>query len=399
VPKPCKGSPKDSPALKKLKPTLPSFVLSVLLTPKRGKKGPPDGIMTGYGPYGSGAQNGPQGRMDGGCRVFRGGFHSSLIRFLRSANRGSWMPNSASDRMGFRVVQGELPKGKLLPAGPPPLNAQNVSQTVPRIEPHPAHGPFLEGPKPFVRIAHDAACPVFRRANHSPGLPECPNGDLLAVWFFSLSEVDLTTSNAASRLRFGAPEWEPAAAFRDAQDANALPGCRKMDLSPETRSSQQTELGIGRNHRASRLNGVSGDQTVERIAVHVWKFARAIDEQFVQRQVFDLEIGAAGWDPLFRRLGKRELSRAMFHHHFEHACVAHVQDRRGVIQNFPCRLGYHLRFARQPEKSARIEQDIHIAPQARNSSSFIGRNASSGIWQGSSIISPTFGRGARSASS
>jgi hypothetical protein len=30
-----------------------------------------------------------------------------------------------------------------------------------------------------------------------------------------------------------------------------------------------------------------------------------------------LEISAAGWDPLFRRLGKRELSRAMFHHHFD----------------------------------------------------------------------------------
>jgi hypothetical protein len=135
---------------------------------------------------------------------------------------------------------------------------------------------------------------VFRSANHSPSLPECSNGDLLALWFSSLSEIDLTASNTASRLRFGVPEWEAASAFWDAQDADALLGCQKMDLSPETRSSQQTQLVIGRNHRASRLNGVSGDQTVERIAVHVWKFARAIDEQFVQRQVFDLEIGAAG---------------------------------------------------------------------------------------------------------
>lgn len=106
-----------------------------------------------YGPYERGAQSGTQGRVDGDCRVFRGGFHSSLIRFLRSANRGSWVPNSASDRIGFRVVQGELPKEKLLFAGPPPLNAQNVSQTVPRIEPHPADVPFFEGPKPFARIA------------------------------------------------------------------------------------------------------------------------------------------------------------------------------------------------------------------------------------------------------
>jgi hypothetical protein len=56
---------------------------------------------------------------------------------------------------------------------------------------------------------------------------------------------------------------------------------------------------------------VGGDQTVERVAVHVRKFAGSINEQFVQRQVFDLEISAAGWDPLFRRLGKRELSRPM----------------------------------------------------------------------------------------
>jgi hypothetical protein len=65
--------------------------------------------------------------------------------------------------------------------------------------------------------------------------------------------------------------------------------------------------------------------------------------------------------------------------------VIHVQDRGGIIQNFPCQRGYHLRFARQPEKSESIEQDIHIAPQARNSSSFLGRSASSRRWRGSSM--------------
>ena len=63
--------------------------------------------------------------------------------------------------------------------------------------------------------------------------------------------------------------------------------------------------------------------------MHVWKFARSIDEQFVQGQVFDLEISAAGWDPLFRRLGTRKLSRAILRHHFEHARMAQVQDRGG----------------------------------------------------------------------
>ncbi|GDY07404.1 hypothetical protein LBMAG52_08900 [Planctomycetia bacterium] len=173
-----------------------------------------------YGPYESGAQTDPLGRADGDCRVFRGGFHSSMIRFLRSANRGSWVTNSASERIGFRVVQGELPKGKPLPVAAPPLNAQNVSQTSPNITPQPADAPFFEGAKPYVRIPDGAVGPVFVSQNHSPSITECPNGDLLAVWFSTLGETDLTTANAASRLRFGAKEWEPASSFWDAQDVN-----------------------------------------------------------------------------------------------------------------------------------------------------------------------------------
>jgi hypothetical protein len=61
---------------------------------------------------------------------------------------------------------------------------------------------------------------VFASQNHSPAITECPNGDLLAVWFSTLGETDLTTSNAAARLRFGAKEWEPASDFWDPQDVN-----------------------------------------------------------------------------------------------------------------------------------------------------------------------------------
>ena len=173
-----------------------------------------------HGPYESGAQTDALGRSDGDLRVFRGGFHSSMIRFLRSANRGSWAQNSASPRIGFRVVQGELPKGKPLPMATPPLNAKNVSQSVSNLTPPPADVPFFAGPKLFVRIPPGAVGPVFISQNHSPSITECPNGDLLAVWFSTLGETDLTTSNAASRLRLGASEWEPASPFWDAQDVN-----------------------------------------------------------------------------------------------------------------------------------------------------------------------------------
>jgi formylglycine-generating enzyme required for sulfatase activity len=173
-----------------------------------------------YGPYEGGTHTDPLGRADGDCRVFRGGFHSSMIRFLRSANRGSWVTNSASERIGFRVVLGQLPKGKLLPVAGPPLNAQNVSQTVMSPKTPSENAPFYEGPKPYVRIPDNAFGPVFISQNHSPAITECPNGDLLAVWFSTMGETDLTTANAASRLRLGKDEWELASPFWDAQDVN-----------------------------------------------------------------------------------------------------------------------------------------------------------------------------------
>ena len=171
-----------------------------------------------YGPYESGSQTDPLGREDGDFRVFRGGHHTQLIRFLRSANRGSRVPYDAHDRMGFRVVQGAPPKGTLLPIAPPPLNAQNVKQTVPRIEPQHADVPFFEGPKLLVHVADDASGPVYSSENHSMTITECPNGDLLAAWVSTPAETDLTCSHAASRLRYGAKEWEPATPFYDAAD-------------------------------------------------------------------------------------------------------------------------------------------------------------------------------------
>jgi hypothetical protein len=143
-----------------------------------------------------------------------------MVRFLRSANRGSWVQNAPSERIGFRVVQGEPPKTVPLPLAARPLNAQNVTQKVHVPAKGNANTPFFEGPRPFVRIPEGAVGPVFISQNHSPSITECPNGDLLAVWFSTIGETDLTTSNAASRVRLGAKEWEPASAFWDAMDVN-----------------------------------------------------------------------------------------------------------------------------------------------------------------------------------
>lgn len=173
-----------------------------------------------YGPYETAEQTDPPGRSGGDFRVIRGGHHSSFVRMLRSANRAAWLPNTRSNRTGFRVVLGELPAGKMLPVTAPPLNEQNVKQNGMKIEPGPQDVPVFLAPKPFVKIAPNSYGPLFSTHNHSPGITECPNGDLLAVWYSCVDEGGAELCNVASRLRHGANEWEPASPFWDGADVN-----------------------------------------------------------------------------------------------------------------------------------------------------------------------------------
>lgn len=173
-----------------------------------------------YGPYEAGEQTDPRGRSDGDFRVFRDGPHSMLSRLLRSANRGAWIPESTASIFGFRVVLGEQPQGPLLPPVPPPKNAQSVKQEVARIVLPPQEEPFFSGPKRFVKIPDGSFGPHFSSHNHSPGITECPNGDLLATWYSTVLEGATELCNVGSRLRFGQSEWEEASPFWDGQDIN-----------------------------------------------------------------------------------------------------------------------------------------------------------------------------------
>ena len=173
-----------------------------------------------YGPYEASEQTDPLGRSDGDFRVIRGGWNGVFVRLLRSANRTAWIPESKNDAVGFRVVLGDFPKGKLLPPAPAPLNAQHVSQSPAKIAATAADVPFFTGPKPFVKIAPDSFGPMFSWHNHSPSITECPNGDLLAVWYSTVDEGGHELCNVASRLRRGATEWEPASPFWDGPDVN-----------------------------------------------------------------------------------------------------------------------------------------------------------------------------------
>jgi len=173
-----------------------------------------------YGPYEAGDRADPLGRIDGDFRVIRGGAHSMQTRLLRSANRTAWLHDTLSEKTGFRVVLGELPKGATLSLASPQRHAQNVSQTLAKIEMPPQDAPFFDGPKPFVIIPPNSSGPLFSWHNHSPAITECPNGDLLAVWYSCVDEAGTELNNLASRLRLGAKEWEPASLFWDGADIN-----------------------------------------------------------------------------------------------------------------------------------------------------------------------------------
>ncbi|MCX8036060.1 MAG: SUMF1/EgtB/PvdO family nonheme iron enzyme, partial [Candidatus Sumerlaeia bacterium] len=175
-----------------------------------------------YGPYEAGEQSDPVGRADGDFRVTRGGSHSTELGFLRSANRSGTLPDDKSWMIGFRVVLAEMPKTAPLPVPPPPFHQQKVSQQIPANlaeGPDPAK-PYFKGPRPYVKIPAGSNGPLFSRHNHDPAIAECPNGDLLAVWYTCTPEPGPPLRFAASRLPSAAAEREPASPFWDAPDRN-----------------------------------------------------------------------------------------------------------------------------------------------------------------------------------
>ena len=175
-----------------------------------------------YGPYRDGPRTDPVGYSDGEFRVTRGGSHSTLPYALRSANRQGALPETRNWIIGFRVVLGEPPATAALPPPPPPSHQQNVVARAPEAvrQGPPATEPYFRGPRKFVKIPVGTNGPIFASHNHGPGIVDCPNGDLLAVWFTCVSERNREMAQAASRLRWGSDEWEPASPFFDVPDRN-----------------------------------------------------------------------------------------------------------------------------------------------------------------------------------
>ena len=175
-----------------------------------------------YGPYEQGEQADPTWRYGGDFKVTRGGSHSTEVRFLRSANRLGTLPEDKSWLIGFRVVIGELPKTEPLAEPEPPLNQRDVARdTRPDWAAGPdTNKPYFKGPRVYIKVPQGSNGPMYSEHNHDPALVDCPNGDLLAIWYSCWDEPGRELTILASRLRYGAEQWEPPSVFWDGPDRN-----------------------------------------------------------------------------------------------------------------------------------------------------------------------------------
>lgn len=175
-----------------------------------------------YGPYEAGSQTDPVGRADGIFRVTRGGSHSTLPYYLRSANRMGTIPEDRHGLIGFRVVLAPMPASKPSPAVKERFQPEGVSRKIPADllkRPDPGK-PFFQDPRVFVKIPPGSHGPLFSRHNHFISVTDCPNGDLLAIFHTCETESGRELAVAGSRLRYGTTEWQPATIFWDAPDRN-----------------------------------------------------------------------------------------------------------------------------------------------------------------------------------
>lgn len=80
--------------------------------------------------------------------------------------------------------------------------------------------PFFTDPVPFVIAPPEDSGEPFFSHNHCPAITWCDNGDLIAAWFSTKNERGTEMTILASRLRWGAKQWEPASEFFNAPDRN-----------------------------------------------------------------------------------------------------------------------------------------------------------------------------------
>jgi len=154
------------------------------------------------------------GRSTGTFRVTRGGNVGATAFYKCSANRSGTISDDKSPLIGFRVVIGAMPKKQPLPPVKAPYQ-QNVVQKIPASI---SKGPALTKPflkiRTYVNIPSDATGPLFYYHNHNPDITQCPNGDLLAIHFSTITEGDREMVYACSRLRYGSENWDKSEVYQ-----------------------------------------------------------------------------------------------------------------------------------------------------------------------------------------
>ena len=175
-----------------------------------------------YGPYLERDASDPVGAPEGDFRVTRGGSHSTETYYLRSANRAAALPEERNWLIGFRVVCADYPvPPRPARKAPVELHGCNVLQTTSPAGPSRTdEAPLFRGPVRYVHIPPRSYGPLFSTHNHDPAICQCPNGDLLAIWYTCVEEPGRELGILASRLRAGTDSWEPASVFWDAPDRN-----------------------------------------------------------------------------------------------------------------------------------------------------------------------------------
>jgi formylglycine-generating enzyme required for sulfatase activity len=179
-----------------------------------------------FGPYEAAEQADPVGRADGWARVVRGWSYQranhklGAARYCRSSNRSGYLPDDANRTTGFRVVCGALPSTTALPVSDPPLHQQNVRQdSAPKDGPDPAE-PYFADISAGVTIEREQWGPIFGHWNHFSAITVCPNGDVLAVWYTTVSEGGPECAQAATRLRADTGKWDSPSFFFGTPDCN-----------------------------------------------------------------------------------------------------------------------------------------------------------------------------------
>jgi hypothetical protein len=186
-----------------------------------------------YGPHTTGELTDPIGPADGMFKVTRGGSHNTSLKYLRSANRSATLPTDMNWLIGFRVVQAPLPKSE-----PGPAEAMTMNDLSVKVEfadwSEPLNRPVFHEPIPFVRTDDSHPVPSQLTHHHCPTLTWCANGDLLAAWYATISEIGREMVIASSRLRHGrdekwAAQWDVAQLFFGPADRNTTGTCLMND--------------------------------------------------------------------------------------------------------------------------------------------------------------------------